>query len=364
MLRNIQILRGFAATLVVWTHLSEMSPSSPVFKYGPYGLEGVDLFFVISGFIMVHTTASATSSPLNFLFRRFARVAPLYYIATLCVILIYFILPTAFKSTAVDLPSLFQSILFIPYEKSDGRIYPLYYLGWTLNYEIFFYLLFAVSLGIYRKFRTYICSCAIVSLAAAGLFIHSDEYGVIAYAYTRPIMMDFVLGMLIAQSSNSIFIRTKGNTTLYFSLIAVGFILIFSLNKLLDAPYTLAPTTNTFLNQGIPAALIVLGAVLLEKAGRASGRNLFTAVGDSSYSLYLFHFFMVASLMKICDRFLIPESYRVIVALVALPLICLTSYLIYVALERPINKLFLRARPSKINNSGSLQEGLGSGPIN
>ncbi len=344
MLMNVQILRAFAACLVVWAHLSELFPGSSLLRYTPYGLEGVDLFFVISGFIMVYTTSQRVTGPLAFLFRRFLRIAPLYYIATLLVILIFLVMPAAFKSTEVDLPSMVKSALFIPYQKSEGRIYPLYYLGWTLNYEMFFYLMFSIAIWLRYQLRTYICSAIILALTIAGLFIHADEYGILAYVYTRPIMLDFVLGMLIAQSADVLLAKTNRNTSLYVGLGFVGLVLMFSLNKIFDAAYTIAPITNTFFTQGVPAAMLVLGAVLLEKAGRATGRSWLTALGDASYSLYLFHFFMVAVIIKICDRFLVPEAGRVGVALVSMPLICLASYIIYVLLEKPMHRLSSKIR--------------------
>lgn len=335
--------------LVVWTHLSELFPSYDLNSYGPSGLEGVDLFFVISGFIMVYTTSRETPSPLSFLFRRFIRIAPLYYIATFVVIAIFLVMPSALKSTAVDLPAIIKSAFFIPYEKSDGRIYPLYYLGWTLNYEMFFYLLFSISLLIRRDIRTYACALVVIALAATGVFIHSDEYGVLAYAYTRPIMLNFALGMLIAETYDAIFVRTRGNTTLHLVIAGVGMLLMLSLGRFFNPPYTIAPVTSTFLTQGLPAGLLVLGTVLLEKAGRVSPKNWLTAVGDASYSIYLFHFFMVAVLLKICDRFMVPDVARIGVTIIALPAICAASYIIYRVVERPIIKLFSKRRAS---NSG------------
>ena len=101
---NVQILRAVAALLVVWVHAQAIIPSAALPNWAStVGYGGVDLFFVISGFIMVRTTDHGNISPLTFFRKRCRRVVPLYYVFTLLVVAISLIMPAALKSTRPDL---------------------------------------------------------------------------------------------------------------------------------------------------------------------------------------------------------------------------------------------------------------------
>src|SRR6185437_14170487 len=134
-LDNIQALRAIAALLVVFVHLAV-----PVAALGvaPFGAGGVDLFFVISGFIMVYTTVGRPISGAEFLGRRIVRIVPLYWLLTLAVFGIALIAPTLLQFTTASWGQLLKSLFFIPFAKANGDVQPVLFLGWTLNYEMFF----------------------------------------------------------------------------------------------------------------------------------------------------------------------------------------------------------------------------------
>ena len=150
---NVQALRAVAALMVVWVHLQEMFPDSAFVSRLPSGYAGVDLFFVISGFIMVASTTSATTTAGTFIVKRYVRIAPLYYAFTALVVGIALLSPSLLKSSSSDPTDLVRSLAFIPFEKSPDRVYPTYYLGWSLNYEVFFYLVFAGAIAVRHRFR-------------------------------------------------------------------------------------------------------------------------------------------------------------------------------------------------------------------
>src|SRR5687768_6729717 len=138
---SIQYLRGLAAILVLASHALLYPLLEHDLAYGRLGWLGVILFFVISGFIMVAVTGEGKFSASDFLRRRFIRIVPMYGAATLLAAALALFAPQLFKTTVYDGAELVMSLLFIPfYNPVSGGIHPLYKLGWTLNYEIFFYV--------------------------------------------------------------------------------------------------------------------------------------------------------------------------------------------------------------------------------
>jgi exopolysaccharide production protein ExoZ len=134
MLSSIQVLRGVAAVMVVLFHVLGFQ----------IGSAGVDIFFVISGFIMFHTNREVfghAGAAILFLKRRILRVAPLYWLCT------------AFALwPKTELKTLAASVLFVPVRSGDGSIHTVLAPGWTLNFEMFFYIVFAAGLVLPRKY--------------------------------------------------------------------------------------------------------------------------------------------------------------------------------------------------------------------
>ena len=148
-IENIQVLRFIAAFSVMMVHL-------PVFKFGAWG---VDIFFVISGFIMMYITEHNNK---NFLIKRIIRIVPLYWLLTLAVFLIAFLKPEILNNTTANFEHLLKSLFFIPFNKNEAGHFPILFLGWTLNYEIIFYILFAFTIVVFKRFRLMISSFLIL----------------------------------------------------------------------------------------------------------------------------------------------------------------------------------------------------------
>lgn len=337
MLFNVQVLRGIAATLVVWVHTQDLIVSDILPPWSrSFGYGGVDLFFVISGFIMVRTTQNKDVHPLTFCRKRLIRVAPLYYCATLLVVTMSLTAPELLKSTQPEFTQTVKSLLFVPFEKTPGRIYPIYYLGWTLNYEMFFYALFAASLFLPKRIRLAAVVVVIVSLVAAGSFIgRVSDYGVAAYFYTRPILLDFVLGVLVAVHFNG---APHAPTPLkwWICIISGAAWLIFGGQVLTFGNTAFAPPTDTFLRFGIPAGLIVAGAVGLEKAQTRLGNSLMGSSGDASYSLYLSHYFFVGAVIAIAAWLELGDGGRAVLAAFTMAAAIVVGFAVYHLLERPL----------------------------
>ncbi|MGB0919773.1 MAG: acyltransferase family protein [Alphaproteobacteria bacterium] len=175
-LEVIQVLRAVAALMVVLLHLCGelMRHVDGLDKnYFIIGGSGVDIFFVISGFIICYTTRN-TQSIKTFAIKRLARIIPLYSILTLGLFVILSIAPQFAYSSEASWPNLIQSLLFIPHEGPTGSVKPLLKLGWTLNYEMLFYTVFAVAL-LAGKWRILVASTVFLVAVAFGQFYQGNN---------------------------------------------------------------------------------------------------------------------------------------------------------------------------------------------
>jgi exopolysaccharide production protein ExoZ len=170
MIYNIQILRAIAAYLVVFHHIqSHFVDNHSVAAVSNIGIIGVDIFFVISGFIMILTTSGEARSPLSFWRDRLVRIVPLYWLATFSLVGLSLIglAPTGLHGW--DLQDLLASLLFIPEVRADGAGMPILFVGWTLNYEMFFYLLFGLALLLRNQLLSVVALTGLfLGLAIAG----------------------------------------------------------------------------------------------------------------------------------------------------------------------------------------------------
>jgi len=273
---SIQALRAIAALLVFWGHAinavtAEVAAEFPQL-YGPFG---VDLFFVISGFVMVYSSErlfGQPDAPIKFFARRFVRIVPLYWAAT--AILVWFVVPYA--STKAVLGSLF----FTPRIPSEA---PLLYVGWTLIFEMFFYTVFAIALFAQRRVAVvagasvFLISFTLLFGAAPGLSAHAPAASGIAYL-ADSIIIEFLFGMVIA-----LVYRAGGRLPIWatIGLLVAGVIWLAAT----------APAVPRLYSSGIAAALIV-AALSLSSMSSPKGSRLVRGVvflGDISYSLYCTH---------------------------------------------------------------------------
>jgi exopolysaccharide production protein ExoZ len=346
MLPNIQILRAVAAYLVVFVHLKPLLPETSITSaLHEIGYCGVDLFFVISGFIMVYTTSRRKVSGREFLLNRMQRIAPLYYLTTYLVFAIAIFFPFLLHSSSSDLYALLKSLVFMPFEKSPGRIYPLYFLGWTLNYEMFFYVIFALTLSMWYEMRVVLCTTIMMGLVLLGLFIRSSD-DVILYFYSQSIMLDFALGMILGVFRDQLSAAMRRMSVLPWLALSLGLGLLGAFSYLPVAPSAYAPPTNTLLTFGVPAALIVIAAIGFEDAKtRGQPWQLLQEIGNASYSIYLTHFFVLGALSALASRADLSPAPRTLLALMAIPLTAIVGIAIYRLFERPVMAMLARRNP-------------------
>ncbi len=331
MIYNIQALRALAALLVVCVHLDTvLAPAGVRPADVLFGAGGVDLFFVISGFVMVYTTARRPVTAGAFLLNRIMRVVPLYWLVTLALFGIALIMPSLLGASRAAPLDLARSLLFIPFVKANGLVQPLFFLGWTLNYEMFFYALFAAALALSggRIARTtWLAAAALLALLLVGLA--ARPAGVIARFYTDPILIEFAFGMALG------LLHWRGltmNRWLALALAVAGAMLLLG--------QELRPAQHRAIYAGVPGLMIVAAMLSLEARGWAWRARPVQLVGAASYALYLCHPFVTQALARLSARIGSPAAAIGLAAL-AVMLALGVAVIVHLQVERRL-ALWLR----------------------
>ena len=187
---NIQYLRGVAALMVVLFHVLDSSGrlgEAVVLPAFPAGEAGVDLFFVISGFIIWHTSRDPGLTPGRFMTKRIKRVVPLYWFFTLAMAAIVIVAPSLLRTTVFEPMHVIASLAFVPYLHPTLHAYnPLVFVGWTLNYEMAFYVAFALLVPLTPGRRTLWIALGGAALVAVGQAIGSDRRRGLLHQPDRP----------------------------------------------------------------------------------------------------------------------------------------------------------------------------------
>ncbi|MGX7873321.1 acyltransferase family protein [Mesorhizobium sp. ORM6] len=212
-IHSIQYLRGLAAVAVVCFHVNQQFG-------GPFyaGAAGVDVFFVISGFIMWVTTAGRPAQPWRFISRRATRIVPLYWIVTLLTAPAIFLKPRFFYDHLLSPINFFGSLFFVPVLEK-GALHPVILQGWTLSYEIMFYLIFTLTLllGERRRFGVLVGLLVVISLLH---FLLPMGY---ARALTKSLVLEFAAGVIIGRLWME---GVRLPLTAALSLLGCGFLLL------------------------------------------------------------------------------------------------------------------------------------------
>lgn len=327
MLYSIQYLRAIAASLVALFHLSIHLTSTYGIAAFHKGGVGVDIFFVISGFLMWQTTAKTVSpTPAEFFNLRLTRIAPLYWLATLAM----FIMPAISKSiaggTTADPWHLAASLVFVayPYPADPTVYFPVYVPGWTINYEMFFYVLFALCLFVQGTGTRLVAILGILlGFVLTGRILNPT--GALHF-YTSPILLEFAAGVLIGA------FYASGRSVPF--AVAAGAVLAGLLGFYMAPAYT----PHREIVWGIPAALILLGAVYLERLGFVGKIKALKVFGDASYAFYLTHIFSIAIVGILWNVLALwtPSFGGVAFVIVAFGASSLVAIIVHLYVEKPL----------------------------
>ncbi len=271
-LASIQILRAAAALGVVLFHACQWSHVDFA-----VGAAGVDLFFVISGFVLWGAAEAKPITPGAFLLARSVRVAPLYWIATLAVFVLARAWPQALPIIHPDPRHLVLSLLFLPHVGPGDDPFPLLPTGWTLTYEAFFYLAFALALACPRDRRLQVLSGVLLAASVLGFGYHG-WYTLLC----NPLLLEFLAGVWLAR------LWARGRLQ---ALGAAGGLGLIGLGALALGACQVGGLRDDFLRPfvwGPPAVAIVAGGLALEaRIGHGRLARMGMILGDASYSLYL-----------------------------------------------------------------------------
>jgi peptidoglycan/LPS O-acetylase OafA/YrhL len=305
--------------LVVMKHISAID----------VGGFGVDIFFIVSGFVIA--LVGRDEKPLSFVLRRIFRIVPLYWIGTLAIFLIAARFPHILNSTRANVPELLKSLFFVPFVKESGIMQPILFLGWTLNYEVFFYAVFAISLLLSDKRSVLLCSILIGLCALAGTF-YNFHFAPLEF-WTRPVTLEFVAGMWLFVWLNS------GRMPRLPPLLAIAGVFVLLLIMTMLSVWNVGELH--LLLFGSCAFGIV--ALLLSLEGKNAVPMWVSMIGDASYSLYLLHPYIVIPPQKLAFYQHAPEGGKILIALVAIVAAILVALASYRFIEKPSN-LWLRRK--------------------
>ena len=329
-LPGLQYLRGIAALWVVIFHISMQASAAHAGRTIHNLCSGVDIFFVISGFIMVYSTrAGQKNSAGQFLYKRFIRIAPLYWALTIFMIALLMVAPSLVKSSSLTASHAAASLAFVAWLNPATRVTyaPLVTPGWTLNLEAAFYLCFAFGIMFGRGPRSTVALAAALPLIAGLVGSFLDLRGVAGF-YTNSMVLEFAFGMVIGYQFLARPIATRPGVA--WSLLTA------TLGILLCMPrFDTIPRGILF---GIPAAMVVFAGTLL----RQDRVPFLHRLGDMSYSLYLSHFFVLSAVAQVARYLglLGPRSNMILFYPAAFCLSLLVGYFVWNWIEVPVGRYF------------------------
>ncbi|WP_263142747.1 acyltransferase [Pseudomonas sp. RIT-PI-AD] len=317
MLISLQALRALAAWLVVCHHVMQIffdfkAESALGRFFIEKGAIGVDIFFIISGFVIYLSTQGKDIQAGRFMLNRFMRIVPAYWLYSVLVALIILYAHPVMPSQRFDLHHFLLSLVFVPAENPGGfGLYPTLSVGWTLNYEMFFYLLFALSLVAPQRYRPLAIAGA---LALVSTVLASQPW--LSDFYRNSIVYEFLFGVCIGVCYRRGWIGQGGWAPVVLLLVAL--MAIYQLDS-----------SMRLLNWGVPSALVVIACIALEPWFR-SVRPL-KMLGDCSYSVYLVHVIVLSVGWYLQQRFSLSAEWVIVGCM---PVILLASWASYEVIEK------------------------------
>ena len=337
---HLQMLRAVAAFAVVVDHA--LQPLATRNLVGPAitqlgwfsGWLGVCTFFVISGLIMIRTSESEFGQPGaagRFAAHRIKRIVPLYWLATL----VYFVLKPI--KSPMGLAPIAKSLLFIPYAAVNATtMRPIVGQGWTLNYEMFFYAMFALCLLMRKRIGLTVLLglfpiLVIAGLAVRPLFPYTDPVKPLAF-WTDPIILFFAYGVLIGLAEVKLSAQFEFKWPLFGALFlfsaAAGIFWVTGVRFPLQLGWQLA--------MGLFCICSVVLCTTVRQADAGRLGRLVAKAGDASFSTYLFHPLAIAGLAALDAHLPGPLQSPLLFVLVSVVVANLVGFAIYYAVERPI----------------------------
>ncbi len=326
---GLQYLRGIAAVLILIFHLCQYYRIDI-----NLALVRVDIFFIISGFVMWTSTYNRELDFKAFIMPRLYRIVPLYWLATAAVLAVASIKPLFFSGIPNEANEVVMSLFFIPFHSNwwdESHIWPVLIQGWTLNIEIFFYLIFAAVLASGATLRLHKATIILCTLALIGFAFKPST--AIASIWTSPFLLELLAGLWLGYFYTSGYLnRSKWGWILIVASLSCFMLMQF---------YGYKAGSLRVLVMGLPTAILICGIVMLEVNRPLPYSRALAFLGDASYSIYLWHSIAITIIGAIGLRF----GYSGGVGVIFLVGVCalVASLLAYIAIERPLVAM-LRSR--------------------
>ena len=340
-LNLIQVLRGIASLLVVFFHttVNDAALLGKDFCFGffSFGKAGVDIFFVLSGFIITYTSLKAlktSGKPIPFLRRRFIRIFPAYWIVITIFLVIQSLFSSFYNSGTYNysIANILSTYFLLPGHLMVNGV------SWTLSYELFFYILFSIAFIIPSKKLVFILGLiyAIVIIVLSIINYPVDAQSTWTMFFIFPMNTEFLMGVIAA------LIIPKIPQGIIMGLIISGSLLFLTGALLYNNHYYVVPNEfNRVITFGIPSFLIITGVVKFELGYKIKVHNFLLALGEASYSLYLVHLPLVVAAIKLIGKMGIADNIIIhCLLLLVIFIISCISVFFFRHIEKPIiNKL-------------------------
>jgi exopolysaccharide production protein ExoZ len=340
-LGSLEAGRGIAAFLVVLAHVNldfEYFHNHKIFNgFFVFGHAGVDFFFVLSGFIIFFIHSKDIAKPeqtWNFIFKRISRIYPTYWIVTIILIVSYIFLPNlSADGSNFSISRIIKSLFLLPIDNAfpNTGSKPILQVGWTLVFEMTFYLIFATLIV-----NKIIGKALFVSWAA--FLILQITYDVIPATTTYPLQyllsthnLEFILGILVG-----IFVQNFLKSSHKFLLLPGVFIflLVGASESMLPALFSGDSFTLLY---GFSSGLIIIGCSALEKFLNFKTPSLLVHFGAASYSIYLIHVPLLSILNRVASYFSFTNFLNPHLVFFMLVFICMISgSLFYKIIDKPV----------------------------
>lgn len=341
-IESIQLLRAVAVLLVVYAHAFDIVDKKPL-QAGFYYLEnwgaiGLDLFFVISGFIMTIVTPRYIISHdwKDFTVKRIIRIIPLYWILSFSFSALLFL-----KGTPNTISEILKTVLFFPFFDTEFTA-PIVHVGWSLSLEIYFYLLISLFLvKASSRIYTYLI-ITLVGLSIIGVVVN-PENALIKFL-TSPLLIEFALGILAGvlykkiSSTEPQKLKWKAMAVALTLLGAVWMLatIITGYFEVSEARLVLVDNQLAFIRSlvwGVPCFALLLGLVLSESLFKLKVPRFFILMGDASFSCYLLHRIFFLPLSKKIYSFFNLENTDVFIPF-SLGIVIVGSIFFYLYFEK------------------------------
>jgi len=347
----IQGLRGIAALLVVADHsilqfsqttrADRAANANLIYVAETLGRHGVEIFFLISGFVMTVASYEDFKQPKassSFLWRRIVRIVPLYWLITALVVA-----QILWQGRVLHPLDLLRSLAFVPYVNDDGSLQPLLRRGWTLNYEMFFYVVFAIALfqGPRRGLSAVVSTLLLLTFVGqlwSSDRCTADSCRVLAF-YLQPIMLYFAGGIILG--AFRVFLQRRNKTPGLRFDNGLGLALALTAAQVVYISFA-TPSTVTYVVGVLYCLLVTAVCALLEDRSEHGWlRILSVMVGEASYSIYMTHSMFVDPASRLWIHSVGTHWLAAYLAAMVVGTSVL-GWMTYRCVERPMLKAFRR----------------------